>query len=109
MITLSPIYVINLLISDLIQFCCMIVEVAAKPEDDMITFMYYFGLMASVDFMVCDALERYLAISCPLWYRFRQNIKIPIALQTGRGVISSMGHTWVRCAMHKDQSSSQSI
>uniref|UniRef100_A0A4W6BTG5 G-protein coupled receptors family 1 profile domain-containing protein n=1 Tax=Lates calcarifer TaxID=8187 RepID=A0A4W6BTG5_LATCA len=79
----APIYVINLLISDIIQFCCMIVEVA-KPKDwiakNIFIFTYCFGLMASVGFMVCVALERYLAISCPLWYRFRRNIKIPIAV-----------------------------
>ncbi|XP_018557483.1 G-protein coupled receptor 4-like [Lates calcarifer] len=79
----APIYVINLLISDLIQFCCMIVEVA-KPEDWKINeaffSIYYFGLMASVGFMVCVALERYLVIACPLWYRFHRTIKIPIAV-----------------------------
>ncbi|XP_050924436.1 G-protein coupled receptor 4-like, partial [Lates calcarifer] len=79
----APIYVINLLISDLIQFCCMIVEVA-EPEDWKINeaffSIYYFGLMASVGFMVCVALERYLVIACPLWYRFHRTIKIPIAV-----------------------------
>ncbi|XP_078129825.1 G-protein coupled receptor 68-like [Sander vitreus] len=74
-----PIYVINLLISDLVQLCCMIGFVA-KPEDrDMIMFtIYYSSLMASVCFMVCIALERYLVIACPLWYRFRRTIKISV-------------------------------
>ncbi|XP_031171866.1 G-protein coupled receptor 4-like [Sander lucioperca] len=79
----APIYVINLLISDLIQFCCLIVWVA-QPEDENIDNIardiYYSGLMASVCFMVCIALERYLVIACPLWYRFRRTIKISVVV-----------------------------
>ncbi|XP_039640655.1 mas-related G-protein coupled receptor member A6-like [Perca fluviatilis] len=75
----APIYVINLLISDLIQFCCMIVRVA-KPMDtyNIGRLIYFSSLMASVCFMVCIALERYLVIACPLWYRFRRTIKISV-------------------------------
>ncbi|XP_059214976.1 G-protein coupled receptor 4-like [Centropristis striata] len=82
----APIYVINLLISDIIQFCCMIAEVA-QPKD-MYLFhsdyweifrvfycIYIYSLMASIGFMVCIALERYLVIVHPLWYRFRRTIK----------------------------------
>uniref|UniRef100_A0A8C9Y623 G-protein coupled receptors family 1 profile domain-containing protein n=1 Tax=Sander lucioperca TaxID=283035 RepID=A0A8C9Y623_SANLU len=61
----APIYVINLLISDLIH---------------TIFTIYYSGLMASVCFMVCIALERYLVIACPLWYRFRRTIKISVVV-----------------------------
>ncbi|XP_044228181.1 G-protein coupled receptor 4-like isoform X2 [Thunnus albacares] len=74
----APIYIINLLISDIIQFCCMIVEVA-KPEDGKIDeiffYIYYHSVLASVGFMVCIALERYLLIAWPLWYHVRRNIK----------------------------------
>uniref|UniRef100_A0A8C9Y407 G-protein coupled receptors family 1 profile domain-containing protein n=1 Tax=Sander lucioperca TaxID=283035 RepID=A0A8C9Y407_SANLU len=79
----APIYVINLLISDLIQLCCMIVSVA-KPEEQNTygigRLIYGFSLMASVGFMVCIALERYLVIACPLWYRFRRTIKISVVV-----------------------------
>uniref|UniRef100_A0A3B3W2L9 G-protein coupled receptors family 1 profile domain-containing protein n=1 Tax=Poecilia latipinna TaxID=48699 RepID=A0A3B3W2L9_9TELE len=54
----APVYVINLLISDLIQLhlpLCL--------------------LEVSIGFMVCISLERYLVIAKPLWYRFRRNIK----------------------------------
>ncbi|XP_059216007.1 G-protein coupled receptor 4-like [Centropristis striata] len=79
----APIYVINLLISDLIQVFCMVVWVA-QPEDidiyGYIFYVYYFFAVASVCFMVCIALERYLAIAWPLWYRFRRTIKISVVV-----------------------------
>ncbi|XP_044229398.1 G-protein coupled receptor 4-like [Thunnus albacares] len=75
----APIYIINLLISDIIQLCCMIVEVA-KPMNWKIykiyyINIYYYSVLASVGFMVCVALERYLVIAWPLWYRFSRTIK----------------------------------
>ncbi|XP_044228004.1 G-protein coupled receptor 4-like [Thunnus albacares] len=78
----APIYIINLFISDIIQFCCMIVLVA-KPDGKIYVIFFYinfFGVMASVGFMVCIALERYLGIAWPLWYRFRSTIKISLAV-----------------------------
>ncbi|XP_023250427.1 G-protein coupled receptor 4-like [Seriola lalandi dorsalis] len=77
----APIYIINLLICDLIQLCCMIVEVV-RLEIWIRSFhvIFYFGLMASVGFMVCVTLERYLIIAWPLWYRFRRTIKASIVV-----------------------------
>ncbi|KAM9345104.1 G-protein coupled receptor 4-like [Symphorus nematophorus] len=79
----APIYVINLLISDLIQLCCIFVFVA--PTDNVIIYtilgvMYFYCLLVSVGFMVCIALERYLVIAHPLWYRFRRNIKSSVVV-----------------------------
>ncbi len=56
----APIFVINLLISDLIQLCCMIFEVAKQTELFNMIFLpiYDFCLMASILSMVCIALER---------------------------------------------------
>nr|XP_033505105.1 ovarian cancer G-protein coupled receptor 1-like [Epinephelus lanceolatus] len=73
----APIYVINLLISDLIQFCCMIAEMV-QPEDGVVLFIYSYSVFASVGFMVCIAMERYFAIVFPLWYRFRRTIKTSV-------------------------------
>ncbi|XP_049456159.1 G-protein coupled receptor 4-like isoform X3 [Epinephelus fuscoguttatus] len=77
-----PIYVINLLITDLIQLCCMIALVL--PKDWILSGgfillpIYGYCLVASIGFMVCIALERYLVIACPLWYRFRRTIKVSV-------------------------------
>uniref|UniRef100_A0A3B4UL40 G-protein coupled receptors family 1 profile domain-containing protein n=1 Tax=Seriola dumerili TaxID=41447 RepID=A0A3B4UL40_SERDU len=79
----APIFIINLLICDLIQLSCMIVEVVL-PEDSIITTIflsiYSFGLIASVGFMVCVAMERYLVIAWPLWYHFRRTIKTSVVV-----------------------------
>ncbi|KAF3707886.1 G-protein coupled receptor 4 G-protein coupled receptor 19 [Channa argus] len=78
-----PIYVINLLISDIIQLCCMIVSVAVTESTKtfkVFFYIYHFGLLTSVCFMVFIALERYLVIACPLWYRFRRTIKISVVV-----------------------------
>ncbi|XP_073337577.1 uncharacterized protein [Pagrus major] len=77
-----PLYVINLLISDLIQLCCLITLAAGinKLMFGNVLQIYWSSLMASVCFMLCIALERYLVIACPLWYRFRRTIKFSVVL-----------------------------
>ncbi|XP_030298438.1 G-protein coupled receptor 4-like, partial [Sparus aurata] len=74
-----PIYVVNLLISDLIQFCCLILLMTGSDRMIVVP-IYLISLMVSVCFMVCIALERYLVIACPLWYRFRHTIKFSVVL-----------------------------
>ncbi|XP_041646140.1 ovarian cancer G-protein coupled receptor 1-like [Cheilinus undulatus] len=79
----APIYIINLLISDLMQLCCMIVWESDLQEErinDIVKSFYDCGLMASVHFMVCISLERYLVIAHPLWYRFKRTIRISVAV-----------------------------
>ncbi|KAL7384038.1 hypothetical protein ABVT39_023183 [Epinephelus coioides] len=78
-----PIYVINLLITDLIQLCCFITWVLPEDwllpwTDEILYIVYFHCLVASIGFMVCIALERYLVIACPLWYRFRRTIKVSV-------------------------------
>ncbi|GLD69686.1 G-protein coupled receptor 4-like protein [Lates japonicus] len=82
-LTMFAVYVINLLISDLIQICCLMIWVvlwlANFWEDNMVrcvsSLLYYGAVLASAGFMVCIALERYLVVAWPLWYRFRRSIK----------------------------------
>ncbi|XP_035987317.1 G-protein coupled receptor 4-like [Fundulus heteroclitus] len=72
-----PIFVINLLFSDVIQFCGRI----TLNKGYFIGYVIFnFGLFASVGFMVCISLERYLVIAKPLWYRFRRNIKTSVVV-----------------------------
>ncbi|XP_036980665.1 ovarian cancer G-protein coupled receptor 1-like [Acanthopagrus latus] len=77
-----PIYVVNLLISDLIQLCCFIplVTDSGSVMRLIILIIYISSLMVSVGFMVCIALARYLVIARPLWYRFRHTIKFCVVL-----------------------------
>ncbi|XP_073337591.1 chemokine XC receptor 1-like [Pagrus major] len=84
----APIYVINLLVSDLIQFCCMIIRITTKMWPHIRTLFHALSLFASVGFMVCIALERYLVIACPLWYRFRRTIKISVVVSVAVWVLS---------------------
>ncbi|XP_073337976.1 proteinase-activated receptor 1-like [Pagrus major] len=84
----APIYVINLLVSDLIHLCCMIVRIATKMRPHIRTFFQLLSLFASVGFMVCIALERYLVIAFPLWYRFRRTIKISVVVSVATWVLS---------------------
>ncbi|XP_027862198.1 G-protein coupled receptor 4-like [Xiphophorus couchianus] len=73
----APVYVINLLISDLIQLFSRIpVDLCRLSQTDF-TYMkiVYACIKASVGFMVCISCERYLVVAMPMWYRFRRNIK----------------------------------
>ncbi|XP_027129567.1 G-protein coupled receptor 4-like, partial [Larimichthys crocea] len=78
----APIYVINLLISDIIQLCCLIAwKVPAEVlNSKIVKIIYSFSLLTSVGFMVCVSLERYLVIAWPLWYRFRRTIKTSVVV-----------------------------
>lgn len=54
----TPIFVINLFISDLIQICSMIIFVAYDNAFTVKLVVHSYGLIASVGFMVCVAMER---------------------------------------------------
>ncbi|XP_041866836.1 mas-related G-protein coupled receptor member A6-like [Melanotaenia boesemani] len=77
----APVYVTNLLISDLIRLCCLIVLVQKFPDWKICLgffYIHHYIMMVSVCFMVVVSLERYLVITRPLWYRLRRNIKTSV-------------------------------
>ncbi|XP_055365206.1 mas-related G-protein coupled receptor member B1-like isoform X2 [Betta splendens] len=77
----APIFVINLLVSDIIQLCALIVMLKGNTFAYRVSYtMYTIGLVASVGLMVCIALERYLLIVWPMWSRTRRTVKMCLLL-----------------------------
>ncbi|XP_030011126.1 uncharacterized protein LOC115433773 isoform X2 [Sphaeramia orbicularis] len=77
------IYIINLLISGVIQLCCLIAIMADLGEEVIIIpfYIYWYAEIASINFMVCVAFERYLAIARPMWYHFSRSVKIYVVFE----------------------------
>ncbi|KAM3605818.1 uncharacterized protein V6R79_005201 [Siganus canaliculatus] len=78
----APVFVINLLISDVLQICCLFVSIpldSIKHQGhtlwSIVVYIYIFCLPVSTAFMACIALERYLLVVWPLWYHFRRSTR----------------------------------
>uniref|UniRef100_A0A3B3RAU0 Si:ch211-132e22.4 n=1 Tax=Paramormyrops kingsleyae TaxID=1676925 RepID=A0A3B3RAU0_9TELE len=73
----ASVYVINLLISDIIQFLGR--PFIYLPSAEVI-FLYTLlsGIVSSLGFMVCIAMERYLLIAHPHWYRSHFTLKLSV-------------------------------
>ncbi|KAJ7984925.1 hypothetical protein DPEC_G00359810 [Dallia pectoralis] len=78
---MAPVYVINLLIADFVQISVRLI-VLFNVWGIVGEIIEFFGISASIGFMVCIALERYLVIAFPLWYRFRRNIKFSLIVSS---------------------------
>ncbi|XP_061601347.1 G-protein coupled receptor 4-like [Cololabis saira] len=79
----APIYVINLLITDLVQVCSMIILVQEFSDWRVchaFFYIHHLGVMVSVSFMVVVCFERYLAVVWPVWYRCRRSIKTSVVV-----------------------------
>ncbi|XP_066578278.1 uracil nucleotide/cysteinyl leukotriene receptor-like [Amia ocellicauda] len=79
-----PIYIINLLNSDLLQIIARPARIVMKMACNHYTYKMAFkmynmifnvGQSASMWFMVCIALDRYLVVAHPLWYRYHRSIR----------------------------------
>ncbi|XP_036379657.1 free fatty acid receptor 3-like [Megalops cyprinoides] len=81
----TPVYVINLFISDILQLLGRLGDLIECFLDGesyitliiliILKLILLLGILASVVFMVCIALERYLLIVHPLWYRYRRTVR----------------------------------
>ncbi|XP_053189563.1 mas-related G-protein coupled receptor member B4-like [Scomber japonicus] len=88
---ITPIFVINVFIADLIQICSMIIFVANVNAFFIKLLVHSYGLIASVGFMVCVAMERYLIIVWPLWYHCNRSIKASVLVCVVIWIISITG------------------
>ncbi|XP_014330881.1 G-protein coupled receptor 4-like [Xiphophorus maculatus] len=75
----SPVYIINLFISDLIQLCSRI-PMSLSMDDVIPGFFCIWGILVSVGFMMCISVERYLVIAKAVWYKFRRNRKTSVVV-----------------------------
>ncbi|XP_063058122.1 G-protein coupled receptor 4-like [Engraulis encrasicolus] len=75
----APVYVTNLLISDLIQVCTNSIASALflvslqghnyLREALVLLFIYIYSLQVNIFFMMCISAERYIMIAHAVWYR----------------------------------------
>ncbi|XP_066578287.1 ovarian cancer G-protein coupled receptor 1-like [Amia ocellicauda] len=79
-----PVYAINLLIADLIQVTMTPILIGRYTSKQICTWdavhlvdgaIFNICVCASIGFLVCIALERYLIVAHPLWYRCRRSLR----------------------------------
>ncbi|XDV26365.1 hypothetical protein PO909_030108 [Leuciscus waleckii] len=70
----TPVFVIHLILSDLIQIICRLTHTITWSWDAYIAYDY--SLIAGLYFMACVAFERYLLVSHPIWYRSHHSLKV---------------------------------
>ncbi|KAI2656440.1 G-protein coupled receptor 4 [Labeo rohita] len=71
----APVFVINLLISDLIQIIWMLVFFSYKTVPDLPLIGIIWAGFTGNCFMTCIAVERYILISHPIWHRSHHSVK----------------------------------
>lgn len=97
----SPVFVINLFVSDLIQASAKLIQISTKFLDSsMVTtgdlirsymrIIYFVSLMDNICFMVCISAERYVMIAHPVWYRTNQTTRTSIFVSVIIWVISTI-------------------
>lgn len=61
----TPLYIINILLSDLTHICSMIAMVTSDDfyVDNIFKFIHSVSVIANIGFMMCVALERYISVS----------------------------------------------
>ncbi|KAL2097154.1 hypothetical protein ACEWY4_006361 [Coilia grayii] len=97
----APVFVINLLVSDLFQIAITVVFILSRFFDRMqpvfltlrciSRIVVRLGITASLCFMVCISAERYLTVAHPIWYRYRRTVKCSVVISSG---------VWGACALY---------
>ncbi|MEQ2245349.1 hypothetical protein ILYODFUR_026796 [Ilyodon furcidens] len=86
-----PVFIINLLLADSLQICCMIAKVAGLKHcltREIIGIFEYFGGITSVFFMTFIAMQRYFLIAWPFWYRFSRTLKVSASVSAVSWILS---------------------
>ncbi|KAM3866094.1 proteinase-activated receptor 2-like [Diretmus argenteus] len=86
----TPIFAINLLLSDLLQIGITIVFIVSRFFSNtyqplvrarcVSRLLVRWGLCVSLGFMLLISVERYLLVAYPVWYHRKNNAKFPILL-----------------------------
>ncbi|KAI7797135.1 free fatty acid receptor 3-like [Triplophysa rosa] len=71
----TSIFVIHLILSDLVQTMCQMIYATGSVRTPLLGLAYYYSLIVSVYLMACIALERYLLVSHPIWYKTHHSLK----------------------------------
>ncbi|XP_062408729.1 psychosine receptor-like [Sardina pilchardus] len=97
----TPVFVINLLISDLIQIAITAVFILSRFFDRRLPvfvilrcisrLIVRLGISASLSFMVCISVERYLIVAHPIWHRNRRSVKSSMVIACG---------AWAACGLY---------
>ncbi|XDV43893.1 hypothetical protein PO909_012282 [Leuciscus waleckii] len=70
----TPVFVIHLILSDLIQIISKLTHTITGSKDALKA--YYYSLIVGLYFMACVAFERYLLVSHPIWYRSHHSLNV---------------------------------
>ncbi|KAL2083396.1 hypothetical protein ACEWY4_021169 [Coilia grayii] len=89
----APVYVINLLISDLIQICSNPIRMTAWQYGFFVSYVPYLYLHVNVFFMMCKSVERYIMIAHAVWYRKIQSRRTSVIVSVIIWMVSAV--VWI--------------
>ncbi|XP_041109821.1 G-protein coupled receptor 4-like [Polyodon spathula] len=88
-----PIFIMNLLLSDILQISMLPLWIDYYSQGHKWRFgktsciftgtLFYVSMFASIGFLCCIALERYLAVSHPMWFQNSKRLKYTAMLCVG--------------------------
>ncbi|KAK6488455.1 G-protein coupled receptor 4-like [Huso huso] len=88
-----PVFIMNLLLSDILQICTLPLWIDYYSQGHRWRFgktfctitgtLFYVSMFVSIGFMCCIALERYLAVSHPMWFQNPKRLKYTAMLCVG--------------------------